>query len=203
MSGAWSPCWVTRHFPCLCGDVILERSRPLQMAAGSNQAAGKLPVATAASLLDTVVVTRRRRRMASFAFPSGGAPTSASADSPPVMWCNPNDERCAHADNAGDSTPAAFLNERTAMVACRRGGGGRRPSATTSLSFGRKVGDGLQLQQCEGERNVQAPRLGLHWHRPSHAAEYGTSSRVGVVPVRADRRTGRYLGPYLALPGGG
>ena len=83
MSGAWSPCWVTRHFPCLCGDVILERARPLQMAAGSNQAAGKLPVATAASLLDTVVVTRRRRRMASFAFPSGGAPTSASLTVPP------------------------------------------------------------------------------------------------------------------------
>jgi hypothetical protein len=70
VSGASSPCWVTRHFPCL--------ARPLQLAAGSNQAAGKLPVATAASLLDTVVVTRRRRRMASFAFPSGGA----SADSP-------------------------------------------------------------------------------------------------------------------------
>jgi hypothetical protein len=47
------------------------------------------------------------------------------------MWCNPDDERCAYADSAGDSTPAAFLNEPTAMVACRRGGGGRRPSATT------------------------------------------------------------------------
>ena len=42
---------------------------------GSNKAAGKLPVATTLSLLDTVVVTRRRRRVTSFAFPSGGAPT--------------------------------------------------------------------------------------------------------------------------------
>jgi hypothetical protein len=40
-----------------------------------NKAAGKLPVATTLSLLDTVVVTRRRRRVTSFAFPSGGAPT--------------------------------------------------------------------------------------------------------------------------------
>jgi hypothetical protein len=38
---------------------------------GSNKAAGKLPVATTLSLLDT----RRRRRVTSFAFPSGGAPT--------------------------------------------------------------------------------------------------------------------------------
>ena len=45
---------------------------------GSNKAAGKLPVATTLSLLDTVVVTRRRRRVTSFAFPSGGAPTGAS-----------------------------------------------------------------------------------------------------------------------------
>ena len=39
---------------------------------GSNKAAGKLPVATTLSLLDTVVVTRRRRRVTSFAFPFGG-----------------------------------------------------------------------------------------------------------------------------------
>jgi len=36
------------------------------------QAAGKLTCATTLSLLDTVVVTRRRRRVTSFAFPSGG-----------------------------------------------------------------------------------------------------------------------------------
>ena len=42
---------------------------------GSNKAAGKLPVATTLSLLDTVVVTRRRRRVTAVAFPSGGAPT--------------------------------------------------------------------------------------------------------------------------------
>ena len=73
VSGASSPCWVTRHFPCL--------ARPLQLAAGSNQAAGKLPVATAASLLDTVVVTRRRRRMASLRSLRGARQRGASADS--------------------------------------------------------------------------------------------------------------------------
>ena len=45
---------------------------------GGNKATGKLPVATTLSLLDTVVVTRRRRRVTSFAFPSGRAPTGAS-----------------------------------------------------------------------------------------------------------------------------
>ncbi len=58
----------------------VKRTQPLLMAAGSNKVAGKLPVATIPSLLDTVVVTRRRRRVTSFAFPSGGAPTGASAD---------------------------------------------------------------------------------------------------------------------------
>ena len=97
---------------------------------------------------------------------------------PPVMWCNPDDERCAHADNAGDSTPAAFLNEPTAMVACRRGGGGRRPSATT---MGTRLAMGFSFSSA----SVMCKRLGLRWHRPSHATEYGTSSRVGVVPVGA------------------
>jgi len=36
------------------------------------QAAGKLPCATTLSSLDAAVVTRRRRRETSFAFPSGG-----------------------------------------------------------------------------------------------------------------------------------
>ena len=44
----------------------------------SLQAAGKLPCATTLSSLDAAVVTRRRRRVTSFAFPSGGAPTGAS-----------------------------------------------------------------------------------------------------------------------------
>ena len=44
----------------------------------SLPAAGKLPCATTLSSLDAAVVTRRRRRLTSFAFPSGGAPTGAS-----------------------------------------------------------------------------------------------------------------------------
>ena len=45
----------------------------------SLQAApGKLPCATTLSSLDAAAVARRRRRVTSFAFPSGGAPTGAS-----------------------------------------------------------------------------------------------------------------------------
>jgi hypothetical protein len=44
----------------------------------SPQAAGKLLCATTLSSLDAAVVTRRRRRVTSFAFPSGGAPIGAS-----------------------------------------------------------------------------------------------------------------------------
>ena len=44
----------------------------------SRRLALKLPCATTLSSLDAAVVTRRRRRVTSFAFPSGGAPTGAS-----------------------------------------------------------------------------------------------------------------------------
>jgi hypothetical protein len=44
----------------------------------SLQAAGKLLCATTLSSLDAAVVTRRRHRVISFAFPSGGAPAGAS-----------------------------------------------------------------------------------------------------------------------------
>ena len=44
----------------------------------SLQAAGNLLCATTLSSLDAAVVTRRRHRVTSFAFPSGGAPTGAS-----------------------------------------------------------------------------------------------------------------------------
>jgi len=44
----------------------------------SLQAAGKLLCATTLSSLDAAVVTRRRHRVTSFAFPSGGAPAGAS-----------------------------------------------------------------------------------------------------------------------------
>ena len=42
------------------------------------EAAGKLLCATTLSSFDAAIVTRRRRRMTSFAFPSGGAPMGAS-----------------------------------------------------------------------------------------------------------------------------
>ena len=46
----------------------VKRAQPLLMAAGSDNAAGKLPVAMISSFLDTVVVTRRRRRVTSLRF---------------------------------------------------------------------------------------------------------------------------------------
>ena len=72
-------CGGTRNERARCAAKVKERSaqggikcaQPLLMAAGSNKAAGKLPVVTIPSLLDTVVVTRWRRRATSFAFPSG------------------------------------------------------------------------------------------------------------------------------------
>jgi hypothetical protein len=44
----------------------------------TREAAGKLLCATTLSSFDAAIVTRRRRRMTSFAFPSGGAPMGAS-----------------------------------------------------------------------------------------------------------------------------
>jgi len=44
----------------------------------TREAAGELLCETTLSSLDAAIVTRRRRRMTSFAFPSGGAPTGAS-----------------------------------------------------------------------------------------------------------------------------
>ena len=53
---------------------LLNHSRRL----ASCRAPRKLPCATTLSSLDAAVVTRRRRRVTSFALPSGGAPTGAS-----------------------------------------------------------------------------------------------------------------------------
>jgi len=76
------------HGPCatlpwaMCdGSVGHRRLAPRTVCDGSMghvrrlhgpQAAGKLPCATTLSSLDAAVVTRRRRRVTSFAFPSGG-----------------------------------------------------------------------------------------------------------------------------------
>ena len=84
----------------------VKRAQPLLMAAGSQSPRYR----RYSSLLDTVVVTRRWRRVTSFAFPSGGAPTGASqvkiesngmgrvasrwshqpkqSPNPPVRWCS-------------------------------------------------------------------------------------------------------------------
>ena len=93
------------HGPCatlpwdMCdGSVGHRRLAPRAMCDGSMghvrrlhgpQAAGKLPCATTLSSLDAAVVTRRRRRVTSFAFPSGGgAPAGASADSAENAGCS-------------------------------------------------------------------------------------------------------------------
>ena len=54
------------------------RSATVTLLNHSRRLALKLPCATTLSSLDAAVVTRRRRRVTSFAFPSGGAPTGAS-----------------------------------------------------------------------------------------------------------------------------
>jgi len=73
------------------------------------QAAGKLPCATTLSSLDAAVVTRRRRRVTSFAFPSGGA--GASADSAEKAGCSVRPSsvivKGTHAASLSRSHPAA------------------------------------------------------------------------------------------------
>ena len=73
----------------------------------SLQAAGKLPCATTLSSLDAAVVTRRRRRVTSFAFPSGGAPTGASLHL----------DRLPGSNDGGPGYPAPSM--RTAPTAAR------------------------------------------------------------------------------------
>ena len=58
--------------------VTMATVRPPSLLNHSRRLALKLPCATTLSSLDAAVVTRRRRRVTSFAFPSGGAPTGAS-----------------------------------------------------------------------------------------------------------------------------
>ena len=80
------------------------------------QAAGKLPCATTLSSLDAAVVTRRRRRVTSFAFPSGGG-ASGSVSTPPTSLCDDG------GPGASTQTAPTAPTARTAARACR----GRRP----------------------------------------------------------------------------
>ena len=57
--------------------VTMATDRPPSLLNHSRRLALKLPCATTLSSLDAAVVTRRRRRVTSFAFPSGRAPTGA------------------------------------------------------------------------------------------------------------------------------
>ena len=59
-----------------CGRGVAEPSP--EYDGDTREAAGKLLCATTLSSLDAAIVMRRRRRMTSFAFPSGGAPDNAS-----------------------------------------------------------------------------------------------------------------------------
>ena len=97
----------------------------------SLQAAGKLPCATTLSSLDAAVVTRRRRRVTSFAFPSGGAPTGASLHLTDSL-CNDGGPGAEYADCA-DCGPR-FPPEHRLLRPCapRRATGLPTPIATTA-----------------------------------------------------------------------
>jgi len=82
-------CGGTRNERARCAAKVKERSahggikcaQPLLMAAGSNKAAGKLPVVTIPSLLDTARSYGVSASCDLFCVPFGGAPAGASADS--------------------------------------------------------------------------------------------------------------------------
>jgi hypothetical protein len=74
-----------------------------------------------------------------------------------VGWCNPNDGRCAHADNAF-SSPEAFLDKPTAVEGCVRG-------RMRGYYFGRKFGDGSRLSSASVMQGL-ASCTGIHL-RPS------------------------------------
>ena len=74
-----------------------------------------------------------------------------------VGWCNPNDRRCAHVDNAVAS-PEAFLDKPTAVEGCVRG-------RMRGYYFGRKFGDGSRLSSASVMQGL-ASCTGIHL-RPS------------------------------------
>ena len=77
----------------------------------TREAAGKLLCATTLSSFDAAIVTRRRRRMTSFAFPSGGAPTGASLHlRRPLRRRRPGTEYadCTYGSDCADCGPPAL-----------------------------------------------------------------------------------------------
>ena len=86
--------------------VTMATDRPPSLLNHSRRLALKLPCATTLSSLDAAVVTRRRRRVTSFAFPSGGAPTGASLHLDRLPGSN-------------DGGPAPSMPMRTAPTAAR------------------------------------------------------------------------------------
>ena len=97
----------------------------------SLQAAGKLPCATTLSSLDAAVVTRRRHRVTSFAFPSGGAPAGAS-----LHLRLPLRRRPGASTQTASTAPTAPTAARASRVhrpsAPRRATGLPTPIATTA-----------------------------------------------------------------------
>ena len=146
-------------------------------AAGS-QAAGKLPVATTLSSLDAAVVTRRRHRVTSFAFPSGGAPSGASLHLRlPLRRRRPRHERRqrAHfADVAGaGSAHGGQPGERPRSA--------RRPQSATNLP----TPGGVGVANCATYPTYRQPTVVLSRVRGTPGVLWvpGSSSRVRVTCV--------------------
>ena len=121
----------------------------------SLQAAGKLPCATTLSSLDTAVVTRRRRRVTSFAFPSGGAPTGASL----------------HLDrlpSASTAAPAPSRSTQTAPTAARASRLFAHVRRDVQLGFRRRL-------------RRRRPRLGFRPARADGICGTGPSSIVSTL----------------------
>ena len=138
-------------------------------AAGS-QAAGKLPVATTLSSLDAAVVTRRRRRVTSFAFPSGARQRARLYTSDSL--CD-DGGRATSAGNAPTSPMSLVPAVRTVVSQARgRGAPGARSQQPIYLPLG--VSESRIVQPTR-------PTVSLPWCFPESGGPRGFCGFQGAA----------------------
>ena len=105
-------CAALHHVLRKLRESLRERGRGAHTDDGdTREVAGELLCETTLSSLDAAIVTRRRRRMTSFAFPSGGAPTGASLHlRRPLRRRRPGTEYadCTYGSDCADCGPPAL-----------------------------------------------------------------------------------------------
>ena len=135
--------------------VTMATVRPPSLLNHSRRLALKLPCATTLSSLDAAVVTRRRRRVTSFAFPSGGAPTGASLhlDRLPLQRRRPRAPSMQTAPTAARASRLFAHVRRAVQLGFRRRLRRRRPR----LGFRPARADSMwdrTIVSCGGNKSV-------------------------------------------------